>query len=978
QLSVEVVATDNVQVKQAELFVGAISQGVVTGGQPQGLYRVFSWSVAVPLGAAGGPLALRAVATNSAGLTGERSLSALVVADGPPTVSIVAPAPGAAFIEGEDIKMSVTVADDEGVVSLGGTSGGLPLPVRTLGPADVSKQQLLTVPAPIISKGQPPTVGASAVDTGGHPGSAEVQLQVSRDTEPPSALLTAPVPPVSGSLEVRVGGSIAIRAETGDNVKVAQVELLVDGTESSDVLETKDGRYQETRTPNPLIPGTILLGREYLATYLGTLSIGAGFAVGPHKLLVRVHDPAGNTTDTTELSFLVTAVVDQTAPQVTLQLQGTPDSQTCVAGSTIKVAFRAVDDVSLQSVSLSFEGQPVALPALIPQRAWYSSDVPVTLPALGTQGVRSLIFLATASDGAGRQALASAICDLVADHPPPVSILAPPPGSPLTEEQPASIQVQYQDDVGVSSGLVVLSTSALGVVSAGSIAMTAPAAAADGGSPAATLLFGGTHSFTAAVQGGAVVISPPDAAASGPGGGQVGLSVVPGQDGSGAVADVTYRYRVHPSYANSAETIAFLAAAPGGRRTVSLSAPDYQADLSFPPGAVEVSGIEVALRPEAAGAEPAVTHLGLEFGGSGLAQARASAAGESIAAVHLFTPPAAPGKPGNGSTTLRLPKGWAPRAALLSAVVIDTAGQSAKVSQLHPTQLDGSPPWVAVTSPRNGAALVAGAPFDVDVEAGDNVEVETIDLLVDGVPRDSARPGSSGRAHFALTLPLSPTGAPVALSAVARDRAGNASTSAPAFVTVHEDQGPTVTLVALSSAIETISQPELQSGFVTVLQGEQVSLTFGASDDVGVTQVTVRYDGQVLRDDVRQPAPTNFTTGVSFTPPIGAEGSPSIVAIEAKDAAGHLTTARLIIAGRRPKAPVVALASPLDGSSISDGSIQLGYEVLAGDDIQVQWLDLYLNGQLAKRLNWNGDSREIELVADHLGPDGLPIAADAT
>ena len=73
-LSVEVAASDDVGVRDVRLELDGQPVGTQSGGVVDGLYRLFRWQVPVPAAAAGRTLALKAVATDTSGLTRDRSL----------------------------------------------------------------------------------------------------------------------------------------------------------------------------------------------------------------------------------------------------------------------------------------------------------------------------------------------------------------------------------------------------------------------------------------------------------------------------------------------------------------------------------------------------------------------------------------------------------------------------------------------------------------------------------------------------------------------------------------------------------------------------------------------------------------------------------------------------------------------------------------------------------------------------------------
>jgi hypothetical protein len=96
-LAVEVVASDNVAVQTAQLFVDGASAGTQASGAAEGLYRVFHWQVPVPVSRAGTELILRAEASDPSGLHAQRTIAARVVQDVPPVVAVLAPAAGSPY-----------------------------------------------------------------------------------------------------------------------------------------------------------------------------------------------------------------------------------------------------------------------------------------------------------------------------------------------------------------------------------------------------------------------------------------------------------------------------------------------------------------------------------------------------------------------------------------------------------------------------------------------------------------------------------------------------------------------------------------------------------------------------------------------------------------------------------------------------------------------------------------------------------------
>ncbi|HYH99621.1 Ig-like domain-containing protein, partial [Hyalangium sp.] len=963
-LSVEVAASDDVGVRDVRLELDGQPVGTQSGGTVDGLYRLFRWQVPIPVGAAGRTLVLKAVAADTSGLTRERSLEVRARRDEVPVVSITSPAPNSFYKEGEDVRLVVTVADDEGVTGLVGLSGGQrqgPLPDS--GPLlDVSRPLVLTVRAPSLFRGEPPTVGAEARDTARQSGVATVALQVARDTEPPSAMMLSPLPPATGRLQVNEGGAFSLRINVEDDVRVVRVAAVVDGQEvpaenGREPLAPQSERFEEVRSSNPVMPGEILISRRYLGTFSGTVGLGR-YPPGLHTLASRAYDAGGNATTTPEVAFEILEVQDLTPPRVTLTLTGGPDERTCVAGAPLVLRVSATDDVSIHEASLTFEGEPVAIsePPEQGPRTW-QEEIPFQLPPLGAAGRRTVTFLARVTDEAQHTGVVSRSCELTPDTPPMVLVAEPAERATLTEERTEPVHVDVRDDVGVRRGLRVLSTSAVVVPGLGDFEVEAPAAHEGLGAPRATLVVGDGPGFTVEAVEGRLRVSPQgegqgtDRNASG----RLRVDVEPSPGGHGVQAQVRYRYTVKPGHEGNAALQAFRSAFPEGMGSLTLSAPSFSADLSFPAQDIELEQVDIRLSKVSAGAEElAVTRLGLRGWGTPLLQLRAEAAGERVA-VQRWSMGQAGSRPGEVKRvegSVWLPSGQAPREARLTVLAEDGAGLvgSAEIPLL--TRTDTEPPTVSLRSPANGSAVVEDTVFEVLVDAQDNARLDQLELWVDGVSRQVMHVGPvpSGPPQpyrFSLSLPLPASGYPAALSVVARDGAGSATASDTSYVRVVPDVAPSVTFQSLASAVEEFTRAELDSGYVIMLQGTAATLGVLLQDDAGLASWRVLFGEQVVKEQSFTGAPRELTQHVTFTPPVGRDGAPAVLLVSVTDTAGHTRQARLLVESRRPRAPSLALAAPTPGATIAEGSIQLLFDAVAVDDTQVAHVQLFINGQRA-------------------------------
>jgi hypothetical protein len=262
----------------------------------------------------------------------------------------------------------------------------------------------------------------------------------------------------------------------------------------------------------------------------------------------------------------------------------------------------------------------------------------------------------------------------------------------------------------------------------------------------------------------------------------------------------------------------------------------------------------------------------------------------------------------------------------ITAVARDAAGSTATSAVVTVTvsNADVQGPTVSLTAPANGAT-VSGA-TTVSADAADNVGVAGVQFKLDGVAygtEDTSAPYS--RSWDSLTA----TNGTHSLTAVARDAAGNSTTSAARTVTVNngggDTQAPTVSLTAPASGA-TVSG--------------SVSVTASASDNVGVVGVQFKVDG------------VNFGTEDTFAPysrtwdslTVG-NGTHSLTAV-ARDAAGNTRTSAAATitvnnTSADSQAPTVSLTAPASGATVS-GAVTVSAS--ASDNVGVVGVQFRLDG----------------------------------
>jgi len=202
----------------------------------------------------------------------------------------------------------------------------------------------------------------------------------------------------------------------------------------------------------------------------------------------------------------------------------------------------------------------------------------------------------------------------------------------------------------------------------------------------------------------------------------------------------------------------------------------------------------------------------------------------------------------------------------LTAVARDSAGNSATSAAVSVTvnNADSIAPVVSLTAPAAGATVTGSATMSAD--ATDDVGVVGVQFKVDGVNAGA----EDTSAPYSITWDsTAASNATHSLTALARDAAGNSTTSAARTVTVNnvvgDTQAPTVSLTAPASG-------------ATVTGNVTVSAT--AADNVGVVGVQFRLDGNTLgAEDTAAPYSVSWTTTAT------ANGAHQLTAT-ARDAAG--------------------------------------------------------------------------------------------
>jgi len=259
----------------------------------------------------------------------------------------------------------------------------------------------------------------------------------------------------------------------------------------------------------------------------------------------------------------------------------------------------------------------------------------------------------------------------------------------------------------------------------------------------------------------------------------------------------------------------------------------------------------------------------------------------------------------------------------LTSVARDAAGNRTTSSAVAVTvsNLDITPPTVSITAPAAGATV--SATVTVTATASDNVGVAGVQFKVDGANSGAEDTTSPYSISWVTTAVANGSHS---LTAVARDAAGNTTTSSAVAVTVSNlDITPPTVSITAPAAGATVS------GTVTV------SAT--ASDNVGVAGVQFKVDGTNSgAEDTTSPYSISWVT-TSL-----ANGSHSLTAV-ARDAAGNTTTSSAVSVtvsnSSDTTPPTVSITAPAAGATVS-GTVTVS--ATASDNVGVVGVQFKVDG----------------------------------
>ncbi|MEE8522766.1 MAG: Ig-like domain-containing protein, partial [Thermoanaerobaculia bacterium] len=239
-----------------------------------------------------------------------------------------------------------------------------------------------------------------------------------------------------------------------------------------------------------------------------------------------------------------------------------------------------------------------------------------------------------------------------------------------------------------------------------------------------------------------------------------------------------------------------------------------------------------------------------------------------------------------------------PVALALTATAFDFAGNSAGASRSLTVVEDRAPTIALVDAPASGSVFTAGEVVRFEAAATDDLDAD-VDLLVDGGVVQ-IRPSSPYRFDFTIPSPDDLV-SPFEVVLRARDRQGQTASTAPILLEIVSDLPPSVAITAPADG-------------EAAIEGEVVSVSATADDDLGVVSVAFTLDGVPI-DELTEPP---YQAQVRI--PSGAPGGLTLRAV-ATDTTGQTGTATVTVLRQDDQvAPTVALTAPLDGAVVTAGS----------------------------------------------------------
>ena len=362
----------------------------------------------------------------SGNVSSQQTITIQVVADAPPTVSIVAPADGTAVTTGSHVTVKVHATDDVGVAQVSFQATGVVTTASTISvvPSATSTDPVFDLVIPAGTTSGAIIVRAAAIDTRGNASpSVSIALGVA-DVSPPTVHIASPA---AGAL-VDSGQTLAVAVTADDASGVASIVLTATGAAS----------FSETRTISPAQPTS-------QATF--QVPVPSTARASDHVTFTAAAvDAFGNAAVPVSLTV---GIRDSVAPAPTLALNGGVTQ--VQPGRTISFSVSATDDGGVTTLGYETSGAFTrsGSQTVSPAQTSASGQFSVTVPATASVG-SPVTLVGTAADGAGNVGRsAGVVLSVVADERPTIQMTSPATGASVFEGSTLTISANASDDVGV-------------------------------------------------------------------------------------------------------------------------------------------------------------------------------------------------------------------------------------------------------------------------------------------------------------------------------------------------------------------------------------------------------------------------------------------------------------------------------------------------------------------------------------------------
>lgn len=702
------------------------------------------------------------------------------------------------------------------------------------------------------------------------------------DTTPPTVSLTAPA---SGAT---VAGNVTLSATASDNVGVASVEFLVNGT---------------------------VIGTDSMSPYSVTWD-SSGTTNGSVSITARATDTSSNATTSAARSVTVNNTAsDITPPTVAIT---SPASGATLTGSAVTISADATDNVAVSSVEFFVGATSVGVDTTAPYAVTWDSTTVLD---------GNVSITAKATDTSALTTTSAARTVKVDNTGPSVSVTAPSAGAAVSGSS-VTVSASASDVSGVASVEFFVGAVSIGVDSSGPFSVTWDSTSASEGGVSITALATDTlgHSTASAARVVTVDNTAPTVTISNPTdgtsvNGSVNI-VATVTDASAVVVEflvngvVINTDSVGPSYDTAWNTTL----EPDGPASLTARATDAAGHVTTS------SAISVTVQNATPDSTPPTASLTAPTSGATLTGAVTLSANANddiaVAKVEFFVGTTLVGTDTTSPYSIAWDSTSAPNGPVsITAKATDTSANEATSTAVSAAvqNADTSLPTVSLTAPA-ADATISGTAVTISASATDNIGVAKVEFFVGAtiVGTDATEPYS-----ITWNSASAPDG-PVSITAKATDTSGNAITSAARSATV-KNTGPAVALTAPDDG--------------ATVSGKSVTISATATDSVPITKVEFFAGATLIATDTSAPYSIKW---MSTTVADGAY----VLTAKATDNLDLVTTSagRTVTVRNDTTSPTVSLSAPAAGATVSGSSVSISAS--ASDNIGVAKVEFFVGAAL--------------------------------